>query len=517
VDNARSVSYTFDALNRLTQAVTAGDAAYPRWGLAMTYDRYGNRTAQSIFSGCVAPMTCPTNSVTIDATTNRITGSGYSYDANGNMTQDGVNTLTYDAENHLISSSGPGGSATYSYDGNGRRVEKAVSGGTTTVYIFSGAQVIAEYENGAAPASPTREYISSGSAPLAKIEGSSTIYYLRDHLSNRVLMDANGNVVAAQGNYPFGELWYPTSGPLTKWEFTSYERDAESGNDYAMARYQVNRLGRFSSPDPLGGHASDPQSLNRFPYVESDPVNLTDPLGLGQVPCPPASTSDFCIETTATPVLDVGFLLFALGYYPSWRQFLPLGNFDPPGGDGGGGGDGNQNSKKDLPDCKTLSLDNSSTFWNDSFATEEQVQAFFESQPKAPGTWDGYAAADAFQRAGINPARAVGIIGAETSFGNGPRLSQNNINNPFSAFPGGKPATNYAQSLSAGLGTVVNIQAHTSSDSTPLTALIDDQNDALGNGVPAQYEGDDPATRLNWLNSVNFWFRKFAKSFGKCK
>ena len=71
---------------------------------------------------------------------------GYGYDANANMTQDGVNALTYDAVNHLISSSGIGGSATYSLDGNGLRAKRAVSGGTSTVYIFSGSQVIAGYE-----------------------------------------------------------------------------------------------------------------------------------------------------------------------------------------------------------------------------------------------------------------------------------------------------------------------------------------------------------------------------------
>ena len=256
VDSGRSASYSFDALGRLLNAATSGATNFPAWGLGWSYDRDGNRTAQSISSGCQSPMTCPTNSVTIDPTTNRISGSGTSYDANGNMTSDGVNALACDAENHLISSSGIGGSATYSFDGNGLRVKKAVSGGTSTVYIFSGAQVIAEYENGAAPGSPTREYISSGSAAIAKIEDTSTTYSLRDHLSNRVLTDSTGNVVAQSGHFPYGESWY-TIGTSTKWVFTSYERDADSGNDYAQARAYINRLGRFNSKvDPNGSATS---------------------------------------------------------------------------------------------------------------------------------------------------------------------------------------------------------------------------------------------------------------------
>ncbi len=58
------------------------------------------------------------------------------------MTNDGQNTLVYDAGNHTTSSSGSLGSGTYTYDGNGLRVKK-VSGSTKTVYIFSGSRVIA--------------------------------------------------------------------------------------------------------------------------------------------------------------------------------------------------------------------------------------------------------------------------------------------------------------------------------------------------------------------------------------
>jgi RHS repeat-associated protein len=213
------------------------------------------------------------------ATTNRITNSGFGYDANGNMTADGNNTLVYDAENRLLSATNGGASGSYTYDGNNLRVKK-VSGGTTTVYIFSGTKVIAEYDNGAVPTSPTREYIYSGAALLAKIDSSGSTYYHPDQLSNRLTTDSSGNVLAQMGHYPFGDSWYNTSSE--KWLFTSYERDSESGNDYAMARSYVNRLGRFSSPDPLGGSSADPQSLNRYAYTLNDPGNLIDPLGLQQ-------------------------------------------------------------------------------------------------------------------------------------------------------------------------------------------------------------------------------------------
>jgi RHS repeat-associated protein len=161
---------------------------------------------------------------------------------------------------------------------------KKVAGGTTTVYLFSGAKVIAEYVNGAAPSSPAREYIYTGAQLTATIEGATTKYHHADHLSVRLTTDTSGNVIAQQGHFPFGETWYSQTG-ATKWQFTSYERDSETGNDFAIARYYIPRLGRFSSPDPLAGSIANPQSLNRYAYVLNDPANLFDPLGLRPGQC----------------------------------------------------------------------------------------------------------------------------------------------------------------------------------------------------------------------------------------
>jgi len=277
VDNGRSATYTYDPLYRLSIATTAGSVNYAAWGLNETYDRYGNRSAQGVNSGCTG-ITCPTNSVTPDPATNRIIGD--CYDANGNLLAQSAPpcpspTYTYDAENRAVSYL----SAAYTYDGNSLRVKK-VSGGTTTVYIFSGSKVIAEYDNGALVGSPSREYIYAGAALLAKIDSSGTKYYHQDHLSNRLVTDTSGNTFAQLGHFPFGEQWYNTAGD--KLVFTSYERDSESGNDYAMARYYISPLGRFSSPDPLSGNISNPQSLNRYLYTRDDPANFVDPTGLNR-------------------------------------------------------------------------------------------------------------------------------------------------------------------------------------------------------------------------------------------
>jgi RHS repeat-associated protein len=272
-----------NSLKQLPPASTG----YPAWGLSWTYDRYGNRTAQGTASGCAGPpsgITCPTNSLTISATTNQVTG--LTYEANGFMLNDGYNDLADDAAGRLVSSYN-GSAVGYIYDGNGLRVEKCVPGcstsaTTTTVYIFSGSKVIAEYVNGAAVGSPTREYIYAGTKLLATISSSATYYHHGDHLSPRLTTDSTGSKAGEQGHFPFGESWYASS-TTTKYQFTSYERDNESGNDYAMARYYVNRLGRYISPDLVAGSVANPQSLNRYIYAANQPLYLTDPLGL--YPC----------------------------------------------------------------------------------------------------------------------------------------------------------------------------------------------------------------------------------------
>ena len=61
--------------------------------------------------------------------------------------------------------------------------------------------------------------------------------------------------------------------------FTGKERDAESGNDYFMARYYNSATGRFLSPDwsakvsPVPyAKLDDPQTLNLYAYVGNNPL-----------------------------------------------------------------------------------------------------------------------------------------------------------------------------------------------------------------------------------------------------
>jgi RHS repeat-associated protein len=108
--------------------------------------------------------------------------------------------------------------------------------------------------------------------------------------SPRINTDAFGSAKARHDYLPFGEEINSGTGGRTtaqgyggqdsiRQKFTQYERDNESGLDYAKARYFNYGYGRFTSIDPLMSSAFpfEPQSWNRYAYCLNNPLNLIDP------------------------------------------------------------------------------------------------------------------------------------------------------------------------------------------------------------------------------------------------
>ena len=232
-DLTKTESFTDDRWMRLQAAQTGTvNGTAGTWSLQWTYDRLGNRLSQTLVGGNVS---IGQPQLAVDTSIYRITGFGF--DASGNMTSDGVNTYSYDAANRLTQVNA--GAGNYTYFG-GLRIKKVV-GSATTVYIYSADRPIAEYANG----SLSKEYVYAGSRLLATLASGAATYHHPDHLSNRAETDSSGNVIRSFGHFPFGEVWYET--PATdKWKFTTYERDSESGLDYASARF--DQLGWGDSP-----------------------------------------------------------------------------------------------------------------------------------------------------------------------------------------------------------------------------------------------------------------------------
>ena len=136
-------------------------------------------------------------------------------------------------------------------------------------------------------------------------ELNSTIYYSADQIgSTSITTSGSGWPLSSDTYYPFGQEPTPPTDP-NHYKFTGKERDAESGLDNLGARYYASTMGRFMSPDIVGGDLSNPQSLNRYAYVLNNPLGLIDPDGF-QASCTSATilqtgdTATTCNQSAGT-------------------------------------------------------------------------------------------------------------------------------------------------------------------------------------------------------------------------
>jgi RHS repeat-associated protein len=280
-----NAAYTYDNLGRLVTSnqTTNGVSAQRRFA----YDRWGNRTGvwDQTSGGTQIQIIALENTSGIpnnrlDAHNTQGWYADLLYDANGNVTNDGAHTYIYDAENRVVSVDS-GFTATYNYDHQNRRIKTTV-GSTTTHYIWEGGQVLAEHNGGTGAV--ITNYTYAGSRMISKTTSGTTSYFLNDRLSARVVLNTNGSIIGRQAHLPFGEELNIT-GTTDKHRLTNYEGDSETATDYAVNRQYNQNIGRFNRVDPYDGsyNMAVPQSLNRYAYVQGDPLNNVDPLGLNLV------------------------------------------------------------------------------------------------------------------------------------------------------------------------------------------------------------------------------------------
>jgi len=102
--------------------------------------------------------------------------------------------------------------------------------------------------------------------------------------THRVRTDSTGTAREWCSDTPYGMNLACTPGDTSPMHFTGKQRDYETGLDNFGARYfgGGNSLGRFVTPDPLlnSGRPDDPQSWNRYAYVNNNPLRYNDPFGL---------------------------------------------------------------------------------------------------------------------------------------------------------------------------------------------------------------------------------------------
>lgn len=320
--NLRLANYTNNVLNQITSRDVPGykdvvglslvTNAVTVNGLS-TYRKGEYFRNELIITNTTAPAW---TNVSIAAGTNGVSGNllvpktpeTFSYDADGNLTGDGLWTYTWDAENRLVSMQSISTVVTaakkkldFNYDHQGRRIQKLVSTNSGTSYVgqytnrfvYDGWNLIAEL---APNSSPIRTYLwgtdlSGGMQGAGGIGGLLEISYSGASTTNcfiafdgngniSALVDAvNGHISATYENGPFGEA-LRGSGTMAKanpLRFSTKYEDDETDLLYYGHRYNNANTGRWLSRDPS---SEDDPCPNVYAFVANDAIDNSDVLGL---------------------------------------------------------------------------------------------------------------------------------------------------------------------------------------------------------------------------------------------
>jgi RHS repeat-associated protein len=339
-------------------AATGISGPTANWTQDYTFDRYGNKTGTT-----ASGITADSNSVPVDGlasvsyttASNRISNSNWQYDLTGNLirgqNESGVwQRFEYDAAGRLIKilDDSLNEIEEYTYGASRIRLKKETST-QRTYYAWGGNSALVEYVEPTASSTPaySKSYIYAGSrlvssATKASATSETWNYHHPDRLGTRLISNPDTVTSYQQSTLPFGAALDAESTGYSNRVFTSYDRSASTGLDYAVNRTYSQGQSRFTQVDPVGMSAvsvGDPQSNNLYAYVQNMPIDFRDPMGLIMETEFIYCEADRWDPSTGT--LYVGRCYRYVMGGGGGPDNLPQPDQNPGGGGGGGGGGGN--------------------------------------------------------------------------------------------------------------------------------------------------------------------------------
>ena len=273
----RTVSYEYDELERLvSETVTVGDDVSVT---TYTYDSNSNRISMDR-DGDVT--TYEYNEL------NQLVSAGgieYTWDNAGNLVSQSNNgtivaSYTYDCHNRMLTASVNTSSGTieqsYTYDYLGNRTSKTTDGVTVeyTTDLSTGYSQILKETTGSDVI-----YYTRGFELISRRAGDDAAYYIYDGgMSVRALADEDGTITDTYVFDAFGNETARTGDSENSYGFQGEQKD-ETGLYYLRARYMDPSTGTFTSMDTYAGRLSDPMSLHKYMFANSNPVKYCDPSG----------------------------------------------------------------------------------------------------------------------------------------------------------------------------------------------------------------------------------------------
>ncbi|MEM9804842.1 MAG: putative Ig domain-containing protein [Cyanobacteria bacterium P01_D01_bin.56] len=286
-NTGRTVTYTYDDLYRLTQeAIT--DPANNDQTTNYVYDDVGNRLSGTSTTEGTTTYTYDENDRLLTEVLDGIV-TEYSYDEAGNLITKAVDgdveaTYTWNSKGELIGALVNDGASnqavSFQYNTDGLRVSQIVDGQVTHFLIDETqqefAQVIEEYT----PSGLVSVSYTHGNDLISQQRGNESFFYHTDGLgSTQLLTDADGNVVNNYVYDAYGQIISQNEATTNSYLFAGEQFDAALDSYYLRARYYQSEMGRFLSRDPFEGFQERPLSLNKYGYVEGNPINAIDPSG----------------------------------------------------------------------------------------------------------------------------------------------------------------------------------------------------------------------------------------------
>ena len=229
-----------------------------------------------------------------------ITDLSYSYNENGNIEQirdknagtagmkSKTETMTYDAVNRLISYNGKA----VNYDAENNRIGIIKNAGTEqesrTGYVVDSTsgeltQILQSRTEEAAKSADVGiiTYLYAGNRLLAEDGAEYLTYHFNNVGSTTAVTDKSGNIKYRYAYSVYGELLKGNYGEVLFLYNGQYGvQSDDSGLYYMRARYYNAAIKRFINQDTVTGSIESSQSLNRYAYVEGNPVSYLDPFGL---------------------------------------------------------------------------------------------------------------------------------------------------------------------------------------------------------------------------------------------
>jgi RHS repeat-associated protein len=282
--NAISMAYAYDAANELTGINYVSPTNTAMGALTYGYDLDGRRISKTgSFATDVLPAST-TAAGTFDANNRQTTfnGTAQTYDANGNLTSNGIDTFVWNARNQLTQiNAGSTTQFSYAYDALGRRTSKSVAGASApTTYLYDGMNAVQE-----AVGSVTNPILTGLGVDerFARNDVNGRTDLLTDALNSTIaLTDPTGKITQQYSYDPYGSVTMSdtSTGFTNPYLYTGREADS-AGLYYYRARYYSPAMGRFISEDPIGFSGGQ---NNFYGYVAGNPIGLIDPLGLAACP-----------------------------------------------------------------------------------------------------------------------------------------------------------------------------------------------------------------------------------------